>query len=177
MFARHFIDSLDFAHNGGELHGVAPLSEMPRLLDLLAIPETAHESGSSGEISFFVSGLPNVNGKPMLEVTVNGACQLRCQRCLGSFTHPINLVSRLLLARAGEIDEFSVEEDDEVDSIVAEKRLDVLNMIEEEILLSLPFAPKHPLGDCKPAVELTQASKHPFAALEGLKNLSGFKIK
>ena len=36
MFARHFIDSLDFARNGKELSGVVPLAEMRRLQDVLA---------------------------------------------------------------------------------------------------------------------------------------------
>ncbi|MEJ1958346.1 MAG: YceD family protein [Nitrosomonadales bacterium] len=168
MFARHFIDSLDFARNGRELRGVVPLTEMPRLQDILSDPE--------GEISYFVRGLPDKNGKPMLEVTVDGLCQLRCQRCLNGFAYPVHLISRLLLARAYELDEFSVEEDDEVDSITAEKRLDVLNMIEEEILLSLPFAPKHPLGECKSVVEeINKPDAHPFAILKGLKGLSGLK--
>jgi uncharacterized protein len=170
MFARHFIDSLDFAHNGRELHGVVPLTEMPRLQDVLAAPE--------GEISYFVRGLPDKNGKPMLEVKVEGLCQLRCQRCLNGFEYPIKLFSRLQLAQASELDEFSVEENDEADSIVADKHLDVLSMIEEEILLSLPFAPKHPSGACQSVVEgKNQSEQHPFAALEGLKGWPGLKNK
>ncbi len=170
MFARHFIDSLDFAHNGRELRGIVPLIEMPRLQDMLATPE--------GEISYVVRGLPEKDGKPMLEVTVDGRCQLRCQRCLNGFAYPLKLVSRLQLAQADELNEFSVEENDEVDSITADKRLDVLNMIEEEILLSLPFAPKHLLGECKSVAEgWNQSDKHPFAALEGLKGLTGLKNK
>jgi uncharacterized protein len=170
MFARHFIDSLDFAHNGRELRGIVPLIEMPRLQDMLATPE--------GEVSYFVRGLPDKDGKPMLEITVDGLCQLRCQRCLSGFTYPLKLFSRLFLAQADEMNEFSDEESDEVDSITADKRLDVLNMIEEEILLSLPFAPKHPLGECKSVVEgWNQPEKHPFAALEGLKSLAGLKNK
>ena len=163
MFARHFIDSLDFAHNGRELRGITPLAEMSRLQDMLAAPE--------GEISYVVRGLPEKDGKPMLEVTVNGLCQLRCQRCLNGYTYPVKLVSRLLLTRAAEWDELSIEESDEVDSITADKRLDVLNMIEEEILLSLPFAPKHPSGACQSVEEgRNQPDRNPFAVLAGLKN-------
>jgi len=163
MFARHFIDSLDFAHNGRELRAIVPLTEMPRLQDMLATPE--------GEISYVVRGLPNINGKPMLEITVEGLCQLRCQRCLSGFAYPIKLEARLQLAQASELDEYAVEDSDEVDSITADKRLDVLNMIEEEILLSLPFAPKHPLGACQSVEEgSSQSDRNPFAVLAGLKN-------
>ena len=170
MFARHFIDSLDFAHNGRELHGIVPLTEMPRLQDILATPE--------GEINYFVLGVPDKDGKPMLEVSVDGLCQLRCQRCLNGFEYPIKLFSRLQLAQANEMDEFSVEENDEVDCIVADKHLDVLNMIEEEILLSLPFAPKHPLGTCQSVIEeKNQSEQRPFAVLEGLKGWQSLKNK
>jgi uncharacterized protein len=170
MFARHFIDSLDFAHNGRELRGIVPLNEMPRLQDVLATFE--------GDISFFVRGVPDRNGKPMLEVSAEGVCQLRCQRCLNGFSYPLNLFSCLFLAPAGELNEFSDEDSDEADSIVADKRLDVLNMIEEEILLNLPFAPKHPLGTCQSVAEgLNQSEKNPFAVLEGLKVWPGLKNK
>jgi len=168
MFARHFIDSLDFAHNGRELHGILPLSEMPRLQDMLVTSE--------GKISYFVRGLPDKDGKPMLEVTVEGLCELCCQRCLNGFEYPVKLFTRLQLAEAGELDEFSVEENDEVDCITADRHLDVTNMIEEEILLSLPFAPKHPIGACNSVVEGSgQSEQHPFAVLQGLKGSRGFK--
>jgi uncharacterized protein len=170
MFARNFIDSLDFAHNGRELRGSVPLAEMPRLQDMLATPE--------GEIGYVVRGLPDKNGKPMLEVIVDGLCQLRCQRCLNGFAYPLKLISRLQLTQASELDEFSVEESDEVDSITADKRLDVLNMIEEEILLNLPFAPKHSSGECNSVAEKwNQPDKNPFAVLDGLKGLAGLKNK
>ena len=170
MFARHFIDSLDFAHNGRELHGLFPLVELTRLHDLLATSE--------GEISYFVRGLPDKDGKPMLKLTVVGQCQLSCQRCLNGFSYSINLVSHLWLTQAGELDAFSVEENDEMDSITADKHLDVLNMIEEEILLSLPIAPKHPVGECSPVAEGWSPSKtNSFAALEGLRVWSDLKNK
>jgi uncharacterized protein len=163
MFARNFIDSLDFAHNGRELRGSVPLAEMPRLHDMLAT--------HTGEISYVVRGLPDKNGKPMLEVSVDGLCQLRCQRCLNGFAYPLLMVSRLQLALADELDEYAVEENDEADSIVADKHLDVLNMVEEEILLSLPFAPKHPSGECQSVIEdLSQQDRSPFAILAGLKS-------
>ena len=170
MFARHFIDSLDFAHNGRELCGILPLTELPRLQDMLAISE--------GEISYFVRGLPDKDGKPMLEVSVEGVCQLRCQRCLNGFDYPVKLFARLQLADAGEMDEFSVEENDEVDYIAADRHQDVTHMVEEEILLSLPFAPKHPIGACNSAVEgRSQSDQHPFAILQSLKGGPGLQKK
>jgi uncharacterized protein len=160
MFTRPFIDSLDFAHRGGELSGEVPVAELPRMADLLA--------DSAGKISYVLRGLAGRDGSPQLELTVDGVSNLRCQRCLSALTYPIKLVSRLRLVTEGEVDNTDIE-DDEVDSIPAEKRLDVLALLEEELLLSLPIAPKHGLGECQIAVDGLNRSNNPFAVLAGLK--------
>jgi uncharacterized protein len=160
MFTRPFIDSLDFARRGGELSGEVPVAELPRMTDLLA--------DSEGKISYVLRGLAGKDGHPRLELMVDGECNLRCQRCLNALTYPIKLVSNLRLISEGEVDNSDIE-DDEVDSIPAEKRLDVLALLEEELLLSLPIAPKHGLGECQIAVEGLNRSNNPFAVLAGLK--------
>ena len=159
------IDSLDFARNSRELQGKVPVTEMPRLQDMLAAPE--------GEISYILRGLHGRGGEPMLEVELGGHCQLLCQRCLQSLDYPVKLVSHLILVPKGELDEPS-DDENEIDSIPADTRLDVLTLLEEEMLLSLPFAPKHPEGTCRPAVDgyVTEdrTEKNPFAVLAELKN-------
>lgn len=161
MFARHFIDSLDFARQGRELRGEIAVAEMPRLQDLLASPR--------GTVNYIVRGMIGRDGNPMLEVVLEGSCQLRCQRCLAEMNYPVKLVSHLLLVPKNEFDEF-FDEEGEMDCIAADAHLDVQDMIEDEILLSLPFAPKHPAGVCQNAVEkLNSAEKNPFSVLSGLK--------
>ena len=169
MFAPQFIDSLDFAYKGKELRGEVAAAEMPKLQDVLAAP-----AGNAGKIAYVLRGLLGRDGKPMLEVALDGSCQLRCQRCLQEFTYPIKLVTRLILVPGDELDELSVDED-EIDSIPADQNLDVLALLEEELLLNLPFAPKHPEGACQPAVGYVvktsdRVEKNPFAVLAELKN-------
>ncbi len=173
MFARHFIDSLDFARKGSELRGEAPVSEMPRLQDVLAAPE--------GKVSYVLRGVPGKNGELLLELALDGSCQLRCQRCLQGLPYVIKTVSLLMpvaeselegaLTEAGELDE-----EDEVDRIQADAHLDVLSLIEDEILLGLPFSPRHEFGACEAAVESASPVQqggdqkpNPFAVLRGLK--------
>jgi len=160
MFPRPFIDSLDFARRGGELSGEVPVAELPRMTDLLA--------DSEGKICYVLRGLAGKDGNPLLELKVDGVCNLRCQRCLNALTYPIKLVSRLRLVNDGDVDNTDIE-DDEADSIPAEKRLDILALLEEELLLSLPIAPKHGLGECQIAAEGLNRSNNPFAVLAGLK--------
>lgn len=171
MFARHFIDSLDFAHKGQELHGEAPVQEMPRLQDVLASPE--------GQIRYSLRGLTGQQGEPLLELALEGELQLRCQRCMQAMPHAVKTVSRLmpvpeselqgLLAAGGELEE------DETDRIPANPHLDVWELVEDEILLDLPLAPRHAPGACSgnglQGVEDTSqaAEAHPFAVLRNLK--------
>jgi uncharacterized protein len=160
MFTRPYIDSLDFARRGGELSGDVPVAELPRMTDLLA--------DSEGKISYVVRGLTGKDGNPQLELILDGQCNLRCQRCLNALSYPVKLVSKLRLVTEGDVESTDIE-DDEMDSIPAEKHLDILALLEEELLLSLPIAPKHDLGECQIAVEGLNRSNNPFAVLAGLK--------
>ena len=158
MFARPFIDSLDFARRGEEIHGEVPVAELPRLNDMLASPE--------GKIGYVLRGLSGKDGKPQLELSLDGLCILRCQRCLNGLNYPVKLVSKLRLVSDG--DESDVD-GDEMDSIPVDKHLDVLSLLEEEMLLSLPIAPKHAMGECQFAAEGLARPENPFAVLAGLK--------
>jgi len=136
------------------------MAELSRMADILA--------DSEGKVSYALRGLTGRDGKPQLELILDGVCNLRCQRCLNALPYPIKLVSKLRLVSEGETEGTDIE-DDEVDNIPAEKRLDVLALLEEELLLSLPIAPKHASGECEIAVEGLNRSNNPFAVLAGLK--------
>jgi len=167
MFARHFIDSLDFARQGLEFRGEAAVSELPRLRDVLAAPE--------GQVSFVLRGVPQGrNGKALLELTLTGSCQLRCQRCLQALPYSINTASLLMPVAEGELEGApeggELEEDEGIDTIPASAHMDVLDLVEEEIVLGLPLAPRHEFGACEAANESAlREERSPFAVLRGLK--------
>lgn len=162
MFARHFIDSLYFARQGKELRGEIPVAEMSRLQDLLAAPE--------GVVSFVLRGMVGKDSRPLLELTLEGTCQLRCQRCMQGMDYPIKAVSHLRPVTGDALEDQSLAEEDDTDLISAQTHLDVLELIEEEILLGLPVAPKHEFGTCSPAIEPTDHStRKPFAVLGKMK--------
>lgn len=163
MFARPFIDSLDFARNGRKISGEVPVAEMPRLLDALENPQ--------GILSYTVHGGMDSRGNPLLRVGIAGQCQLRCQRCLNAMDYPVRLDVCLMLRDQAGLDALG-DDEEECDSILAEAQLDVLDVLEEEILLSLPIAPRHDdPGVCQAAdgKDMHSEAKHPFAALAKLK--------
>ena len=167
MSARPLIDSLDFARNGREISGSVPVSKLPRLQDML--------ENSEGTLDYTVHGGADRQGIPYLDVSMTGSCRLRCQRCLGAKQHAIAIESRLLLRSQKELDALDESDDGgdeaEHDSILAEASLDVLDMLEEEILLSLPISPRHEEGECAMAAAADERREgdSPFAVLAKLK--------
>ncbi len=157
MFARPLIDSIDFASNGKELRGETPIEALPRLGDMLA--------NSRGTLTYVVRGL-RIADRYMLEVVLSGVCHLRCQRCLGELVYPVDMTSRLQLVPAEDLDE--VEANDDVECIEATSQMDVLALIEDELLLGIPFAPRHPDGACSSVIDGLKQSANPFLALAGL---------
>lgn len=154
------LDCLEFARNGGVLERSIGLDELPRLADVLCT--------TAGFMSVRLEGSRDDAGKSWLQVDIVGEPILWCQRCLGGVKFPLAISSRLQLIAPGE--EWPDDDlvDDSADAIEAEKALAVLSLIEDEVLLALPIAPRH--EQCESP--LATASEHgtsPFAALAALK--------
>jgi DUF177 domain-containing protein len=167
MYARPFINSPEFARNGSRISGEARLVEMSRLLEMLKAPH--------GVLNYTVHGGVNQQGIQFLDIGLVGQCQLICQRCLNGLDYPVRLNSRLMLLDQSGLDALDdnvVSSEEEVpDSILADTHLDVLDLLEEEILLSLPIAPKHEAGICAIAENgyINRKNPNPFSVLETLK--------
>ena len=167
MYARPFIDSLDFARKGQQINGEVQIVALPRLLDVL--------ENSQGALSYAVRGGLDKLGNHLLDVSITGNCRLRCQRCLGAMEHAVRIGTRLLLRDQASLDALDSGvadgDEEEFDSILADAHLDVLNLLEEEILLSLPIAPKHELGACQAteSADAREEKQYPFAVLAKLK--------
>ena len=154
------IDSLSFAREGKALQGELPVSGLERLHDALA--EIA------GSVVFRLAGRMSRQDKPQLVLEVTGQVPVICQRCLGRLDYPLSIDSVLELI-ADEVDLSQDElEDDTRDFLVAQKELDVVALVEDEIILALPTAPRH--DDCALPDSNTRGTKvSPFAALAALK--------
>lgn len=162
MYARPFIDSPDFAANGRQIDAQVPFAELPRLQDVL--------DSSLGNLHYLLQGGTDDLGRPVLDVSIDGRCQLRCQRCLQGLDYAIQHQARLLLCDQASLDVLD-DEEEEFDGILADAHLDVLALLEDEILLNLPIAPMHDPGACQVAEEKngSKGELNPFAVLEKLK--------
>ncbi len=107
-----------------------------------------------------------------VELTIDTALPLICQRSLQRFLLPVNLVQRLGLIRDEE-EEASLPEEYEALLVPEDGQLSPLDMIEDELVLAVPVVPLSPDGeavdrDWAPTEEETSKA-NPFAALAALK--------
>lgn len=136
------------------------LDELPRLADLL--------STTDGFLSVRLEGWRDEQGKSWLQLDIAGEPVLCCQRCLGGVKFPLAISSRLQLMAPGEDWPDDDLEDDSADAIVAEADLMVWSLVEDEVLLALPIAPRH--EECEsPSASASEHGASPFAALADLK--------
>ena len=157
---RVVIDSLAFARAGGLLQGELPVKSLARVLDLLA--------DSAGDLAYRVQGRMGPN-RPQLVLEVDGALRVCCQRCLEGIDYPVRI--RSLLELVGNEEELTQEEieDDSKDFLTARKELDVAELVEDEIILDLPTAPRH--ESCVlPDAGAQPEKESPFSALRSLKD-------
>ncbi len=114
--------------------------------DVSAFPRLGHEF-TQGELFCRVVGETDARGTMSLRLTVDGTLGLTCQRCLGPLQYAVRVDHGLLLARdATELERLDAEP--ECDAILIEPQLDLIALIEDEVLLSLPLAAMHAEGEC-----------------------------
>jgi uncharacterized protein len=153
------IDGFEFASAGATQRGTWPLKELPRLRDMLA-----HDAG---EVAYEIAGVRDERGRPGLRLKVSGTLVLRCQRCLEPMEFEVDTDETLVLAAT--LAEIHAEPADAraPDRVVAGKEMALGELIEDELILALPFAPRH--EDCTAAgLHDADSGRSPFAALRGL---------
>jgi uncharacterized protein len=153
------IDGFEFASAGATQQGTMPISGFSRLRDLLA--------SDAGEVAYKVQGQRDERGRPSLRVGVQGTLQLRCQRCLEALPFEVNEEDLLVLAATqAEIDADPVDAQ-APDRVLAGKQMAIRDLVEDELILALPYAARH--GECRAAAGTGEReSSSPFAGLRGL---------
>lgn len=137
-----------------------PLSGLGRLHDLLASRE--------GGISFRLEGYRGRQGESLLQLEVSGELPLACQRCLETVPFDLEIDNLLQLVPEGaELSQDELE-DDTRDFLPVARELDVAELVEDEILLALPVAPRHERCGLPGSTDAADRV-NPFAALVGLK--------
>jgi len=157
------IDGFEFASAGATQEGKLPLSSFPRLQDVLV--------SAADDVTYALRGVRDERGRPSLHLSVRGTLQLRCQRCLGPLSHEVQAEQLLVLAASqAEIDAEPAGVD-APDRVVAGKEMAVRDLVEDELILSLPYAARHDECEAHPGgteAGSDRAGSSPFAGLRGM---------
>ena len=153
------IDGFGFAAAGGSLRGAWPVNVLPRL------SEELHDN--AGAVEFEVQGGCDAFGRPQLALRASATLRLTCRRCLGVVGCAVNAEATLLLAasqREIDAEPISVEGPE---WIVAQKEMALRDLVEDELLLALPYAPRH--ENCPAQGRDAPETRHkPLAGLRGM---------
>lgn len=184
-FSPHKLDVQAFIESGETLSGTADLTIWARLADNLA---EGIAPADVPALSWSATGrlVPRRVGGPelWLDVSVQGAVPLTCQRCLTPVGWEIDLVRSIRFegdeAAAAELD---ADLDDDV--LPLSRSFDLLEALEDEVIMDSPIVPRHdqcpsdveafmhddtevtPTGEAQDAPP--DERPNPFAALAALK--------
>jgi uncharacterized protein len=160
-FRPDHLDVRAFAQNEAQLSGELMLSKLERLAqDLYRLD--ADFSSKTLQWAARGQSLPVAGGvaQSWLYLELQGHVPLQCQRCLQGMQEAVQLERSFRFVR-DEAEANSQDDDAEEDLLVASKQFDLLELIEDELIMALPFAPAHAV--CPVPVKL-QASSEDFEA-------------
>ena len=152
-----------FARKEASLHGDYKISAMPRISEIARNTEDRIKVA----LSFYLEN----DKTPCIKGIIKANIILDCQRCLEALPLELNVLFNLAFVRH----ESQAEELDtsfEIYNIGEEEDLDSIDLITDEILLSIPMAPSHDF-DCSLKIDkeevVEEISKNPFDVLKNIK--------
>jgi uncharacterized protein len=161
-------DAWDLASRRASLSGSVAAGALPRVADRIA------SDAPDAELRWRIDGVADAVGRPALSIALDGSVALECQRCMRTFAWPVRQQTLVLLAK-DEREQVRLDEDDCHEVILAADVLEPMPLVEDELLLTLPFAPHCGRVDCvvqaeAKAVPAEADRASPFAALAALKD-------
>lgn len=166
------LDVQRFATDRAALEGAWPQAELPRLTDARAVPPT-----NDDHVAWHAQGEPVAQRGGTAQIWLHLAAQadvmLQCQRCLEPVPCRI-AVDRRLRFVDGEDEAARLDADSEDDVLALPRRLDLRELVEDELLMALPIIPRHedcalPGSGIAAPDDPAEPAEHPFAALTGWK--------
>ena len=152
-----------FARKEASLHGDYKIAAMPRISEIARNTEDRVKV----DLSFYLEN----DKTPCIKGIIDTKIILDCQRCLEAFPVELKINFNLAFVRY----EDQAEELDsgfEVYVIGEEEDLDSIDLITDEILLTIPMAPSHDF-DCNLKIDkeeiVEEIRKNPFDVLKNIK--------
>ena len=158
------VDPERLAAQEASCNGSLQLDQFERLVPLLL--------NANGTVDFRFRFSRDTRHRPLIEGRVETELSLLCQRCLEPYQLVVDADMTLVVVQGfDEAENLSAEFDP---LMLEEERLNLYQLVEDELLLSIPAVPRH--DNCKVEVtevgepiETEKVSENPFEILASLK--------
>lgn len=161
------VDPFRFAENGRNLEGIIPIKDMARLSPSLG--------SDAGQVEVSVAFGVDEQGTRFMRGHYSAHLVLQCQRCMETFENEVagNLLLGIVTTEEA-IDELPKNYDA---IVVKDGSLTIQDVVEDELILSLPIVPMHSMKNCKITLPLAMEStdkveteqENPFKVIELLR--------
>jgi uncharacterized protein len=166
----YLIDPKYLADQPQVFEGIFHPADLERLEDSLANDE--------GELRYRVAAQLDQQRRKVVSCIIEGFVFLTCQVSLEAFRHDVAIQDRLVLVDdESQLPPVEAESETE-DHLVADEPLDIRDLVEDAVLLSLPMMPRKPGGGAEGGAKRGPESggatpvdekSSPFAVLAGFK--------
>lgn len=153
------IDSAKFTRDKAILKDSLPVTALTRVADSLC--------SQQGVIHYQVQGGIDALSRPTLTLKVKGTLDMLCQRCLMSMPLVVAIDTMVTLFMSEEAIDAAEMDDPDIDGILFTEKLDVAVLIEDELILALPYASMH--QECNTDKIVKADKPNPFSVLAALK--------
>jgi len=154
-----YINNVKFAKNNQRQTGKVDLTKLSRVQEI---------DSYSGELNFELIGLVDKLNRPTLNLRIYGIIHTLCQNCLQPMDVQIDNTSGITVFYTEEqLDAalFGDASSGVEDGVLAEEEFDVMQLVEDEVIMLLPYATKH-----EKCIGMSYADKaeNPFEVLKNI---------
>ena len=165
------LDPVKSAQKRSDYIGIYQLKDLTRLHDVVL--------SDSGQVDINLKCTYDEQGLPVMLINAKTVVEVPCERCGGHLTQDLS-VDATFTPHLRNTDEDLIPSDYSIVDVNEYGLLDLRALIEDELLLSIPLVPKHPVDECAIKEqdmswgELDKAAQekpaNPFDVLKSLKN-------
>ena len=159
------IDNIAFSKKSDHIEGQLSIQDCPRLMEMIQ----SSNISQSGLINYILQGKTDAVGQHILQLSIICEFNTLCQRCLNAMPLKLILNFNYLIGEISDTDveEVDLDNNDDYDLQQANKAMDLIALIEDEIIMAIPIAPMHKDG-CTDIAMNSGEKLNPFAVLKGL---------
>ena len=158
------VDHRKLAAEKARIDGLIPIAHFTRLTELI--------ESETGEFAVSLKFRPSKKQRSLVVGSCTGSVTMICQHCLEPFEVPVDAKIRTLVVDAEE--DLAALQPDEEGLVCEGEKVALVDLLEDDVIVSLPMVPRHPEGECESpghsnaGIEERSDTYKPFAGLKEL---------